>query len=345
MDLRQEARQILQENTVVDAHLDLLKDVLKQRSLGKTRVIETEYLPDFRKGGIDVVVSSLYVDEEYLPELALRHALDQISCLYQEMEESPDIMALCRNTGEISRAVENGKIAILLSFEGVEPLGRDYNLLEIFYQLGLRLIGLTWSRMNFAANGSRFFQEKRGKEGGLTEFGLQILDFAHRKRMLMDVSHLNDPGFWEVLDFFPGPVIAFHCNCRSLTDIPRNLSDDMIKAIAQRGGVVGINAASIVAAETDENIGLHTLADHIDHIAGLVGPDSVGFGFDLCKRIYSGYTSLNTEKLGRTPFDILQDYGDVEELVRILLSRGYRREDLLKICGGNFLRVFASSLD
>lgn len=340
MELKQQAKQLAAENIIVDAHLDLLKDLHYQRSRGKIKVFETDYLEDFKRGGVNVVVSSIFVDDEYVPDMALRVALDQVSCLYQELEESPGIIALCKNFKDIKMAIEQEKVAILLSFEGVEPLLNDLHLLQIFYELGVRLIGMTWSRQNYAADGSRFLVEKRGREGGITEFGAKILDFAANKGMLIDLSHINDTGFWDILNLYQGPLIASHSNSRKLNDIPRNLSDDMIKAIAKTGGVIGINAISIVAAPSDDNIGLHSLVDHIEHVAQLVGPEHVGFGFDLCKKISAIYDSPLAHKMERKPFDILDDYSDIHDLLEIMIARGFSDEDIKKICGANFLRVF-----
>lgn len=329
---------LLQNNIVVDAHLDLLKDLLYQQKMGRRKVLETDYLEDFKQGCINVVVSSIFVDDLYLPEMALRHALDQVSSFYQELEESSDSFALCRNAAEIDAAIKGGKIAILLSFEGVEPLGHDLHLLQIFYELGVRLIGLTWSRLNYAADGSRFYQQRRGTEGGLTEFGLQIMEFAAKKGMLIDISHINDRGFWDVMDITSAPVIASHSNSRSLNDIPRNLSDEMIKAVAETGGVVGINAVSIIASNSDKKSDLGCLVDHMEHIIALVGADHVGFGFDLCKKIHV------THEMSRDPFDILNDYSDVGTLIDIMSTRGFAESDIKKICGGNFMRVFSQVL-
>ncbi len=329
---------LLQNNIVVDAHLDLLKDLLYQQKKGRRKVLETDYLEDFKQGGINVVVSSVFVDDLYLPEMALRHALDQISSLYRELEECGDSFALCRNGSEINAAIEGGKIAIILSFEGVEPLGQDLHLLQIFYELGVRLIGLTWSRLNYAADGSRFLQQKRGTEGGLTEFGVQIMGFAERKGMLIDISHINDRGFWDVISITSVPLIASHSNCRSLNDIPRNLSDEMIKAVAETGGVIGINAVSIIASVSDEKSHLGCLVDHMEHITALAGADHVGFGFDLCKKIDV------THEMAREPFDILNDYSDVGKLVDIMITRGFTESEIIKICGGNFMRLFSQVL-
>lgn len=339
MDFKQQAMQQAAENIIVDAHLDLLKDLHYLRNRGKIKVFETDYLEDFKRGGVNVVVASIFIDDEYIPEMALRIALGQVSCLYHELEESPGVIALCKNFDDVKAAIEQDKVAILLSFEGVEPLLKDLNLLQIFYELGVRLIGMTWSRQNYAADGSRFFVERRGREGGITEFGSKILDFAASKGMLIDLSHINDIGFWDIIDLYQGPVIASHSNCRELNDIPRNLSDDMIKAIAQRGGVVGINAVSIIAAPSDEDIGFHSLVNHIEHIAHLVGPEHVGFGFDLCKKISAIYDSPLAHKMERKPFDILDNYSNIHDLLEIMIARGFSDSDIKKICGSNFLRV------
>lgn len=324
---------LLQNNRVVDAHLDLLKDLYHQHNKGRKNVLVTDYLEDFKSGGVNVVVSSIFVDDHYLPEMALRHALDQVGVFYQEIEECGDHFALCRNGAEIDAAIEKGKIAILLSFEGVEPIGQDLKLLQVFYELGVRLIGLTWSRLNFAADGSRFFKTKRGTEGGLTEFGLQVVEFAARKGMLIDVSHINDCGFWDVMEITTKPVIASHSNSRTLNNIPRNLSDEMIQAIAEKDGVIGINAVSIIAADSDEKSNLNCLVDHMEHISSLVGFDHLGFGFDLCKKIDFRRDNTVSLKLSRNPFDILKDYGDVSTLIELMSKRGFAESDIKKICG------------
>ena len=129
----EKARELHQKHLVVDAHFDLLHLVLGKRLKGETRVIERDYLHSLREGCIGLVISSLFVPNEYLPEMGLRRALDQVSALYAEMEESPGLFTLCRNTQEIQNARQKGQLAILLSFEGLEPIGNDLALLRIFY--------------------------------------------------------------------------------------------------------------------------------------------------------------------------------------------------------------------
>jgi membrane dipeptidase len=175
---------------VVDAHYDLLSDVFRLRMEGERRVVERFYLDDLKASGINVLICSLFISDRYLPEMALRHVLDQIGMLHQEMEESPGLFALCRSASEVKKTVEAGQTAFLLSFEGVEPLGNDLVLLRPFYELGVRFVGLAWSRRNYAADGCHFRPVPEGSPGGLTAFGVRLLEEAERLGMIIDVSHL-----------------------------------------------------------------------------------------------------------------------------------------------------------
>ncbi|MBQ9566314.1 MAG: dipeptidase, partial [Synergistaceae bacterium] len=202
-------------------------------------------------------------------------------------------------------AVGEGKLALFLSFEGGDPLGQDLQLLELFYELGVRLIGLTWSRRNFAADGCHFSPLEEGTPGGLTPFGVQLLKEASRLRLIVDVSHLNDVGFDDVLRLYDGPVIASHSNSRALCAVARNLTDAQIKRLADRGGVIGLNnTTAFVRPEGPELIqeaakrgGRYEtlspepgnalcwagLMDHARHIVEVAGGDHLGLGLDLCE--------------------------------------------------------------
>jgi membrane dipeptidase len=281
----------------VDAHYDLLSDVFRLRTAGERRVIERFYLDDLKVSGVSVLICSLFINDRYLPEMALRHALDQIGMLQCEMEESPGLFALCRNASEVKKTVEAGQTAFLLSFEGVEPLGNDLVLLRPFYELGVRFMGLTWSRRNHAADGCHFWTVPEGSPGGLTAFGVRLVKAAERLGMVVDVSHLNDAGFADVLRFAEKPFIASHSNCRALADVMRNLTDAQIEALASKGGVMGLNnmvhfvypsenaaPGVIPKAKIPEGKPRYEgLLNHIRHVLDLVGADHIGFGFDLCE--------------------------------------------------------------
>lgn len=326
--------------TIVDGHLDLLYDVEKKRKRGRKKVIETEYLPKFKHGGINIIVSSIYIDGDFLPELALRKALDQIGAFYSELDESQDKIIFVKNLADMDKALKEDKIGILLSFEGVEPLINDINLLRIFYELGVRGVGLTWSRRNFAADGCSFNRVK-DRENGLSDFGRQVVKEAQRLGMFIDVSHLNDAGFWDVIEITQQPIIASHSNCRALNGIMRNLTDDQIKALAKTGGVIGVNAVSTIVAEHDADV--KALADHVDHLREVAGIEHVGLGFDFCDEIFD-YQTLGKDITQDGSYDVIKGHKNIYRLTEELIKRGYTDEELRLIYGENFLRVYKNAI-
>lgn len=327
----------------INAHFDLAYDVANRRDRGQKKVTETNYLEQFRKGSFNLIVSSLFVHDYFLPEMGLRKALNQISLMFQEMEESPGTMRMCRTPDDIRQAKKNDEIGIMLSFEGVDPLQNDISLLRIFYELGVRGVGLTWSRRNYAGDGSFFKTVREGRKGGLTDFGVKVVETAESLGMFIDVSHLNDEGFWDVMKFAKKPVIASHSNCRALTDIMRNLDDRQIEAIAEKHGVIGINALSLFVGDTSENkkrLTAEDLLNHIDHIVQTAGVEHVGLGFDFCDCLDNFLTSPAFIET----YDVLDGHHSLHELTSGLIGRGYSDDDILLILGGNFMSVFEETL-
>jgi membrane dipeptidase len=336
--IQERIKNIHKNFTIVDAHFDLLIDVENKRRRGQEKVIEAEYLPEFKEGGVNTIVSSIYIEDHYLPEMALRKALDQISAFYSELDESGDKIMFLKNCFDAERALREGKIGIFLSFEGVEPLINDINLLRIFYELGVRGVGLTWSRRNYAADGCSFTRMK-DRENGLTEFGEQVVKQAEELGMVIDVSHLNETGFWDVMEIATKPVIASHSNCRAINGIMRNLTDDQIKALAKTGGIIGINAASILVAE--KNADVKVLADHVDYLKKVAGIEHVGLGFDFCDKIFRDQTK-DTDKKQDSPYDVIKGHQNIHLLTKELIMRGYDDDELKLIYGENFMRVYKS---
>lgn len=334
---RQLINEIHSESITIDAHFDLLFDVAAQRELGRKRVIETDHLPFFLKGGWNIIVSSIYLGDGDLPEMALRKALNQVNCLHAEIEESPDKIMLCKNVQDIMQAKQSGKVGIMLSFEGVEPLGGDATLLRAFYELGVRMIGLTWSRRNAAGDGCAFDFAERQMTGELSDFGIAVIEEAEKLGMIMDVTHINDQGFSDIIGASHQPVIASHSNARVIANTPRNLTDGQLREIADSGGVAGINAVSKIASEPPEDATIEILVDHIEHMVSIVGIDHIGIGLDLCDM-------LNKYVKNRTAFDVVRDHGVLEELTAALLERGFEKEDIMKIYGENMLRVYREVL-
>ncbi len=331
---------IKSDTLIIDAHFDLLMDVAIQREKGKRKVIETEYLPRFKQGGVNIIIAAIFIDSSFLPEMGLRKALNQVSALYEEVQESPDKLMICLSRDDMILAQNSGKIGFLLSLEGAEPLGTDLSLLRVFYELGVRNLGLVWSRRNAVGEGSHFSPVREGRKGGITSFGLQVIEKAETLGMVIDVSHLNDEGFWDVVENTKKPIIASHSNSRELSNTMRNLTDQQMEAIALKGGVIGVNAVSIIVAAEDENSHLDEYINHIDHIVALVGIDHVGMGLDLCNDFFKYVNAEDLASMPRKPFDVIEGHQNLSTLIEGLFHRGYKEHEIEKILGRNFLRLY-----
>lgn len=324
----------------VDAHFDLTYEVANLRERGGEKIIEQNYLSQFKSGGFDLIVSAIFIDDFFLPEMGLRRALDQISFLHAEMDESPGRFRLCRTASEARAARAAGQTAIFLSLEGAEPLQNDIQLLRIFYELGVRGLGLVWSRRNYVADGAFFSPKREGRKGGLTPFGIELIEQAEALGMFVDVSHMNDEGFWDVIDVATKPIIASHSNCRSLATTMRNLTDDQIRAIAKNKGVIGMNSVDVFIRDNGTDTNVSHFVDHVDHIVNTVGINHVGLGFDLCDS-FQGFLKF-TESIETK--DVIKTHAGLGEFTAELITRGYTDGDIIAILGGNFMRVYAEIL-
>ncbi|MCT4634168.1 MAG: dipeptidase [Firmicutes bacterium] len=336
--------EIHKEAFIIDAHNDLAFDILRQRNFGKRKVLENDYYEELRDAGVNLLVSSLFIDPVFLPSMALQRALSQIYALIEDVEESMGKFVIVKDYNEIMEARFNNQIAILISFEGMMPIYEDLGLLRIFRELGVRLAGLTWARRNFLADGANYVDKIEGVSGGLTEFGVKAVKKCQSLGMVIDLSHINDEGFADVLRFTNGPFIASHSNARGIVDTKRNLSDEQIRAIAARKGVIGINAMDFLLIGQSHSNPIESIADHIDYIVNLVGIDYVGLGLDLNSKLMKYNTVFENENTKVAHKDVVGDYRELKKLTKILLKRKYDKSDICKIYGGNFLRVFKEVL-
>jgi membrane dipeptidase len=323
---------------VVDAHSDILSDILGRRSAKQTGILSSTWLPAMDAAGIDVRLLAIYSGPEHLPEQALRRALDQIAALHAELEESPRA-ALCVSHREVVQAVAEGKKAFLLSLEGAEPLGSDLGLLTIFHRLGVRALGITHALRNYAADGAFFEPVRTGTVGGLSDFGVALVERAQALNMLVDVSHLNDPGFWDVVALARKPIIASHSNCRALRDHPRNLTDEQIKAVADTGGFIGLNSINRFVEPPD----LPHLLDHLDRLVRIAGVEHVGLGLDFCHYLLEHKSPVARSAMRKGAYlsvTGLERDADVPKLPKLLAERGYTPDAIDGIMGENFLRLF-----
>jgi len=323
---------------VVDAHSDILNDIHPRRILGERGVLKNDWVPKMKKGGIDIRVVALYSDIQYLPELALRRGLDLVETLYEEIEECPEAM-LCTTYDDMRQAKEQKKVGFILGMEGAEPLGADLQLLGIFYKLGLRVLGPTHALRTYLADGAFLSDRKVGQMGGLTDVGIKFIEKAQELGILIDVSHLNDPSFWDVIKFTEGPIIASHSNCRTLRDHPRNLTDSQIKAVADRGGVTGVNACGLFVEPPD----FEHLIDHIDHLVNVGGVEHTGLGPDFADYLLQYMTEKERDRIPIEWISPVKGYPGDEAFSLVadeLAKRGYKSGAIDLILGENFMCVF-----
>jgi len=318
------------EAVVVDTHCDTLKCLLPEftrprDSMGDDRSdlgmgvrsnLGHVDVPRLLEGGVDCQVFAVSSERSRTPAHPLRTALEMIGRFYRECESCGSLTPVTSHD-EVLDAKRKGMVAGLLSIEGADVIEGRIEMLRVFHRLGVRMVGLVHSLRNQLADGVT----DRRTGGGLSELGIQAVEELNRLGMIIDVSHINDEGFWDVLDLTKNPVIASHSNSRAVCSHPRNMTDEMIVALAENGGVMGMNfAPSFVHPEQAT---LKRVVDHIDHIVDLVGPDHVGLGSD-----FDGIPS--------TPVG-LEDVTKMPRITGELVNREYSEVDIKKILGGNHL--------
>jgi len=230
--------------------------------------------------------------------------------------------------------------------EGVEPLGTDLNLLRVFYELGVRAIGLTHARRNAAGAGGVFAATGSSRDG-LTAFGRDLVRECEALGVIVDLAHISPAGFEDILSMTTKPPIVSHTNARKYYDIERNISDEQIKMIGEQRGVIGLN--SVLVSSPKEESTLDRYIDHIEHVADLIGIDGVGIGFDFFEFIYRQWTESARKELAAkftTPHFIsdLSNHSHARNLTRRLIERGFSDESIEKILRGNWMRIFEQIL-
>ncbi len=262
------------------------------------------------------------------PDYARGFADAMTKLLFRLEAESGDRLKVVRTTKEIEGCLTDGALAAILHFEGAENLGTEPGALEEFYDLGLRSLGLVWSRPNAYASGVPFrFPGSPDTGPGLTDAGKELVRECNRLGVLIDLSHLNERGFWDVAALSEAPLVATHSNAHALCPTPRNLTDRQLDAIRDSDGMVGVNFAVAFLRDDgrdDANTPLETVVRHVDHLVGKVGIDRVGFGSD-----FDG---------ARVP-KAIGDVSGLPKLLAVLEEHGYGEGELRKLAHENWLRV------
>ncbi|MEX2356601.1 MAG: dipeptidase [Thermaerobacterales bacterium] len=320
--LKKESRTLHHEALVVDGHCDtVLALVSGQRKLGERARKGHIDLPRLRDGGVNAQVFALYIEADYKPDRSLPRLIEQLDVFLEAVDACSDQIAVVKTVADILRFKDEGKVGAIIGIEGGEALGGSIAALRIFYRLGVRLIGLTWNQRNDLADGV----DEARTGGGLTNFGVTVVKEMNRLGMVVDVSHLSDASFWHVLQTSGQPVVASHSNCRRLCPHPRNLGDDQILALADNGGVMGMNFFPPFL--DSRRATLDHVMHHVEHVLDLVGPDHVALGTDF-------------DGIEDTPVG-LEDVTRLPDLTTRMMRRGYSEEVIHKILGGNYLRVFS----
>lgn len=328
---------------ISDAHLDLGMDLLKCHREGDHRVMESYYLPEWRSSGVGLIVSAIYLSRMEHDEDYYREAMAQIDALEQELATLNGAVMLCTSGEQIKQVRREGKIALLLSLEGAEPIGTDLAKLDEFHARGVRLLGMTWSRENHAGYGAGYGPDGETDHLGLKPFGKDLVHRANELGILIDVSHLNQGGCDDVAALVTRPFFASHSNARVLRPMDRNLSDRTIAAIKSSGGVIGANGYSGLVADP-ERATVAGLADHIEYLRDRAGADRVGLGLDLMIRISGGSDTFTYQGVTAEAFDILPDHGAMDNLRRELAGRGWSEADIAALVGENWFNFFSRNL-
>lgn len=356
---------------VLDSHCDTPSQIFRLRDVTKDNDHAHVDFPKLRKGGIDGVFFALYVPNSYEQEESERYADKLLECVDNCLDKAKEVAALALTPDQAYKNKEEGKISVFIGLENGQPIGESLDRLKYFYDRGVRYITLTHAGNNAICDSCA---PEVKKWGGLSPFGRDVIAEMNRLGLIIDVSHISDDAFFDVLRNSYAPVVATHSCCRALANHPRNMTDEMIKALAEAGGVIQINfypvfLDSSFAAELDafgviekyedvendfindpsdeskrkawydvldklemlERPSYELIVDHIDHAVSIAGIDHVGLGSDF-------------DGIAITPKG-MEDISEFRKLFDVMRARGYSEEDIEKVAGLNFMRVFQDVID
>jgi len=364
VELHEKANKLAHEFIIVDTHVDVpyrLQEKMEDISV-RTAGGDFDYVRA-KAGGLDAPFMSIYVPAEYEAKGGAKKLADQLIDMVEKFEkDAPDKFALAKSVADVQAQFAKGLIALPMGMENGSPVEGRLENLKHFYERGIRYITLAHSKSNHISDSS-YDPNRRWK--GLSPFGKKVVAEMNRLGVMIDISHVSDSTFYQVIRLTQAPVIASHSSCRHFTPgWERNMDDEMIKALAKNGGVIGINFGSSFLTDSvrlaedkmwkyiqdnkinpnsdegktalqkfraDHKIGYADIADvvaHIDHVVQLVGIDHVGFGSDF-------------DGVGDTLPTGLKSVADYPNIIYELLKKGYYDADIQKICSENFLRVWS----
>lgn len=319
---------------VFDGHEDFITQV-KGTSGGthprpdRDLLVESEHghvdLPRAMKGGLGGCFTSIWLSNERAEMNATGYAIDEMNDVFRVADRSEGRFRVCRSVPEVRAAWDADAFASVFMFEGADPISWSLKELRIFYELGLRVLAPVWSRSTIFAHGVAFNGSL--PETGLTDLGRKLVAECDSMGIILDVSHINPAGFWDLINASANPIIATHSSVKAISPHVRNLDDDQIRALATKGGTIGINFANLFLRpdmQWGEDTPLDLIVQHFDHIVNLVGDEHVSFGTDFDG---AGIPS------------VVKDAAGLPVVLRALQQKGYSETSLERICNGNFLRL------
>jgi membrane dipeptidase len=336
------------DSWIADAHVDLLLELAWRREREEENPFGAHWLPPLRAGGVRLQVCPIYVEGTLVPDGALRAALALAGAFHAAVRENDDVFQVA-SAGDLDGVEAGERLGLMLSIEGAEALGSSPELIDAFWALGVRMVGLTWSRRNAFADGSG-----EPSAGGLSRLGEELVDRLVELGCAVDLAHASELTFEDVLERTgeDAALIVSHTCCRAIRDIPRNTSDDQLRAIAARDGLIGIMA--LASAVDPDQHDLERYLDHVEHAISVAGADHVCVGGDfMAQLVRSGAVALTAREQKQfgsrlldpgTPVTGIAGPQDYPAVAHGLRRRGHDEATVAAVLHGNLLRFLRRSL-
>lgn len=327
--------------SVADSHNDLLLAVRHLRERGHRDPFGDFWLPQLKAGGVSLQVLPVCTEEQFVGEGALRRCFLMLEEARHLAEVHADDVAIVESAAELEAASSSGRIALILAIEGAEPIGNSLEMLDVLRRSGVRMCSLSWNRRTMMADGIA----ERDTGGRLTQLGVEAVARMEALGIIVDVSHLSEAGFFHLAAVATKPFIASHSSCRSVTDHPRNLSDEQLQLIRDTQSFVGINSFGPFIADGEPS--LDDYIDHVEHAVSVVGPEYVGLGTDFIEDVAEVVDPIFTGLLVQSS-DIPKTQGlrrpsDFQGLATAM-SRRFGTEKAADVMGFNLRNFLTSQL-
>jgi membrane dipeptidase len=371
-DIAARAHKLHFSTYVIDTHDDTTQRFLSKSGfdLSKRYTDGSIDIPRMREGGMNGIFFSIWIDGKTMGPEAIRQALDQIDLVRTNVAKYPKDIVLCLTADEVRRAHAQNKIAALMGVEGGHMIGNDIHIVNIFADLGVRYMTLSHFYNTEWSDSST----DKPAHNGLTDFGKDVVREMNRQGIMVDISHVADKTFYDALEVSKAPLIASHSSCRALCDHPRDMSDDMIKALAAKGGVIQINYEKSFIDQAYKDAYAKAsggVVQHLDELKKKCGDDGECFEREMkndeekliaegklphvtyekviehidhaVKLAGADHVGLGSDFDGANMPEGLEDASKLPKITEALMRKGYSDADIRKILGENTLRVMAAT--